>query len=69
MAKSKKELCGSCCKGSQPIRKSFNECRLCACGAPFFSQIVVENNLPISRRCLIVSFENYFIYKKILVLE
>ncbi|KAG0625014.1 hypothetical protein M758_2G021200 [Ceratodon purpureus] len=52
MAKSK-ELCGSCCKGSQPIRKSFNECRLCACGAPFFSQIVVESNLPTSRRCLI----------------
>jgi hypothetical protein len=28
-----------------------------------------SRNLPNSRRCRSVSFENYFIYKKILVLE
>lgn len=55
------ELCGTCRMNYIAIRKKFGESLLCACGAPFFSQLVAEQNLPADRRCLIVSIEWFLV--------
>jgi len=62
MINAKTDLCGICYKGSYPWRHHICESIMYTCGPPFFSQIVLENNLPFNIhqnwRCRTISLED-----------